>query len=100
MFSSFFNQVAEGLATPDSKPAAATGQQSGGTDFLGGLINVAKEVGQVINEPNNPSNPPANKPQETSGFKAEDIALISKGIGALVNTVMANQASNAGGEQT
>ncbi|KHJ92066.1 hypothetical protein OESDEN_08053 [Oesophagostomum dentatum] len=106
MFSSLFNQVKEGLANaaaepaqnhPQQAPAAKPAQQgeasvaSGGSDFLSGLMSVAKEVGQVINEQNKPEvrepTPPPQKPQDTSKFSQEDIALITQGIGALVNTI-------------
>ncbi|CAJ0607784.1 unnamed protein product [Cylicocyclus nassatus] len=98
MFSQIFDQIKEGLADAANQPAQAPsgkpaqqgeGSASGGGsgDFLSGLINVAKEVGSVINEDNKTPAPPP-EPQQNPGFKQEDIAMISKGIGALVNTLM------------
>ncbi|KAL6734082.1 hypothetical protein Aduo_004662 [Ancylostoma duodenale] len=101
MFSSFFNQVKEGLAAaaepppnpppqqaPPSKPAQ---QESSGADFLGGLLSVANQVGQAINEKNQPEvkqpPPTPEKPQDAPKISQEDIALISQGLGALVNTI-------------
>ncbi|EYC16041.1 hypothetical protein Y032_0035g3112 [Ancylostoma ceylanicum] len=102
MFSSFFNQVKEGLAAaaepppnpppqqapPPSKPAQ---QESSGSDFLGGLLSVANQVGQAINEKNQPEvkqpPPTLEKPQDAPKISQEDIALISQGLGALVNTI-------------
>ncbi|KAK6734421.1 hypothetical protein RB195_017920 [Necator americanus] len=88
MFSSFFSQVKEGLAAasepappnpppqaPPSKPAQSEQGENSGGDFLGGLLNVAKEVGQAINEKNQPPPPPPPEP------KATDL------IGGLLNVV-------------
>ncbi|RCN30347.1 hypothetical protein ANCCAN_23873 [Ancylostoma caninum] len=97
MFSSFFNQVKEGLAAaaepppnpppqqaPPSKPAQ---QETSGADFLGGLLSVANQVGQAINEKNQPEvkqpPPTPEKPQDAPKISQEDIALISQGLGAL-----------------
>ncbi|EYC16043.1 hypothetical protein Y032_0035g3112 [Ancylostoma ceylanicum] len=75
-------------APPPSKPAQ---QESSGSDFLGGLLSVANQVGQAINEKNQPEvkqpPPTLEKPQDAPKISQEDIALISQGLGALVNTI-------------